>query len=84
MERKFNDKATKDAFYQEMEDDENLLMETIGVALNIAISDPTINVKVADMIVEHYSPLYMAIMVRIGTRKKSDDTLPCCKDLLNE
>lgn len=84
MKLDFSEKLIRNEFYQELENNNEFFLETIGVALNIAVSDPLLNVKVADMIVNDYSPLYMAIMVRIGNRKKSDDTLPCCKDLLNE
>ena len=78
----FSDKHTRDALYQKLEDDEEFLMETLGVALNLVISDPKLNIKVANLITDDFSPLYMAIMVRIGKERQTDSSLSCCKDIV--
>lgn len=71
----------KDIFFQALEDDQELFLETLEVLLTIVVSDPLLTFDVADLIEYDYRNLFLVLMKKVKAEIGKSNTLGCCKEL---
>ncbi|MCB9290751.1 MAG: hypothetical protein H6560_25825 [Lewinellaceae bacterium] len=74
--------ADKERLFVALENDEQLLKETLEVILALAVSDPKLTIWSADLIASDFKELYLAIFRDMLKESSSSSQSPgCCKDL---
>ncbi len=69
----------KEAFFNALENDNQLFLETLEVILTLVISDPKLTFDVADLIASDYRNLYLTILKKRSAREAHDNKMDCCK-----